>query len=178
MPGLPVLRSCLRTLAGATATQRRARSTAERVSRHLAPEPSAGRIHARRQRPARMPNKHFRAWQASRYPPPAPRSKAKKVKLADEPLAPKKKTQSKVKLAAKAKKAKKRGACGGGGCCDGAPLGLALRPGLLAVPQEEEVEHPAFTMTRLEWPVGPLIASWWRRRGRRRRSGPRAAAAR
>ena len=34
------------------------------------------------------------------------------MKLADEPLAPKKKAKSKVKLAAKAKKAKKRGAIG------------------------------------------------------------------
>ena len=34
------------------------------------------------------------------------------MKLADEPLAPKKKSKSKVKLAAKAKKAKKRGAIG------------------------------------------------------------------
>ena len=74
---------------------------------------------------------------AARDPPPAPRSKkAERVKLADEPLAPKKKTKSKVKLAAKANL--RRSVFWDGDVDDAGLLGLALRPGLLAVPEEEK----------------------------------------
>merc|ERR1719198_442937 len=93
-------------------------------------------------------------------PPPAPRSKAKKVKLADEPLAPKKKSKSKVKLAAKAKKAKKRGAIGTATLMTRAYWGSLFDPAYSPFPKKKKSNiHGVYDDDVSNSPARPHIAS-------------------
>ena len=99
-----------------------------------------------------------------------------RVKLADEPLAPKKKSKSKVKLAAKAKKAKKR-EHRDRHFDDARLLGLALRPGLLAFPKKKKSNiHGVYDDDVSEF-TGAAASSRPRAPACRRRSARRAAAA-
>ena len=98
------------------------------------------------------------------------------MKLADEPLAPKKKTKSKVKLAAKAKKAKKRGAIGTATLMMRAYWGSpSTRPTRRSPRRRSRTSTASTTTTSRTPPARPHIASAARRadvvrvRGRRRR---------
>ena len=89
-----------------------------------------------------------------------PRSKAKKVKLADEPLAPKKKAKSKVKLAAKAKKAKKRGAIGTATLMTRAYWGSLFDPAYSPFPKKKKSNiHGVYDDDVSNSPARPHIAS-------------------
>ena len=97
------------------------------------------------------------------------------MKLADEPLAPKKKAKSKVKLAAKAKKAKKRGAIGTATLMTRAYWGSLFDPAYSPFPKKKNPKLQAVFQT-----VFPCRSTYSRRRScplvhRRHRSTARSA---
>ena len=82
------------------------------------------------------------------------------MKLADEPLAPKKKSKSKVKLAAKAKKAKKRGAIGTATLMTKAYWGSLFDPAYSPFPKKKKSNiHGVYDDDVSNSPARPHIAS-------------------
>ena len=82
------------------------------------------------------------------------------MKLADEPLAPKKKAKSKVKLAAKAKKAKKRGAIGTATLMTRAYWGSLFDPAYSPFPKKKKSNiHGVYDDDVSNSPARPHIAS-------------------